>query len=136
MEQLVWCIISGLITLALAIVVVGLVFNFVPEGKVSVTAYLFKNALIVSVRVYGTKKIYVYSVELFNSNGRPVKNCRLVFARINGKYIEYAGKVELTSGQVLRLYYEGYGCKYVNDVIVKTSVGQSGCTVINLLEST
>ncbi|NPA70969.1 MAG: hypothetical protein GXO26_09180, partial [Crenarchaeota archaeon] len=50
MEQLVWCIISGLITLALAVVVVSLVFSFVPEGKISVTAYLFKNALIVSVR--------------------------------------------------------------------------------------
>ena len=136
MEQLVWCIISGLITLALAVVVVSLVFSFVPEGKISVTAYLFKNALIVSVRAYGNKKIYIYDVELLNSKGEPVKNCRLVFARVDGKYIEYSGKIELMSGQVLRLYYNGEGCRYVEDVIVKTNVGQAGCMVINLLEST
>jgi len=59
-----------------------------------------------------------------------------VFARVDGKYIEYSGKIELMSGQVLRLYYNGEGCRYVEDVIVKTSVGQAGCMVINLLEST
>ncbi|NPB01245.1 MAG: hypothetical protein GXO10_07705 [Crenarchaeota archaeon] len=136
MEQLVWCIISGMITLALAVIVLGLVFNYVPEGKISVTAYSYKNALIVSIRGYGNRKIYVYGIELLDSRGEPVEGCDLVFARVGGSYVKKVERCRLPSGEVLRLYYDGYNCRSVKYVIVKTNVGCERSIVIDLVENT
>ncbi|NPA23918.1 MAG: hypothetical protein GXO23_06470 [Crenarchaeota archaeon] len=133
MEQLVWCIISGLITLALATMVLGITFKFMPRGVVSVSAYSYKDVLIVSVRVFGGRRVYLYGVELVGKDGSIVSGCDITLARLGGTYVSYGGgRFQLPSSGVLRLYYVGYGCRYVYSVVVKTSVGDRECEVVSL----
>ncbi len=132
MEQLVWCIISGIITLALAVIVMSIVFRFVPRSMITISAYSYKDSLIVSVRVYGEKCVYIRKIELMGEKGVVAHGCNLVLVRVGGRYVNYDGSIEVPAGDVLRLYYSGSECTHVTGIVIESSAGEKACTVIPL----